>query len=56
MRDGVLPTEEIRVLICFVLLREARVQEGLDFDDAVGRGGIGEIEEVLDRIVRDWEE
>ncbi|KAI0507174.1 hypothetical protein KFK09_013295 [Dendrobium nobile] len=64
-RDGMLPTEEIRILLCLVLLREARVQEGLDFDDAVRKAGEGDggdgdgiagVTELLDRIIKDWEE
>ncbi|XP_020573299.1 uncharacterized protein LOC110019803 [Phalaenopsis equestris] len=64
-REGVLPTEEIRILLCLALLREARVQEGLNFDDAVrkvGEGknnngdGIAGITELLDRMIKDWED
>lgn len=64
-KDGILPTEEIRVSVCLVLLREARVQEGLDFDEAARKAvegddgdgdGIVGLAELLDRVIGDWEE
>ncbi|KAG0485425.1 hypothetical protein HPP92_009504 [Vanilla planifolia] len=59
--DGMIPPEELRVLLCQGLLREARVEEALDLDSAIRRAvdgddGIHGLTQLLDRMIRDWQE
>ncbi|KAK8966865.1 hypothetical protein KSP40_PGU015628 [Platanthera guangdongensis] len=65
VRDEVVLTVDLRVLLCHALLREARVQEALDLDSAinmVGEAGDGHgdridgVVELLDSMIKDWED
>ncbi|CAL9103594.1 unnamed protein product [Musa acuminata var. zebrina] len=59
--DGISPGSELRVSVYMGLLREARIDEARELDAALkaveeGGEGFDSALELLDRIIREWEE